>query len=198
MASHSFAGKDGAQAHSELVLIISNWRFVRDVQSKPVCVCKAEHCTVGFKLSSSEFQSRAVKNGEASGNGGEFNFDKHGAVMPYSAFLTLLNDVGLTNAFIQKIKDRYELDEGSVSAPSELEELEAAIASEQGVGDPNNEEDSASASSILGSLPPPPSPTAPQLEGPYDVEENSGSDSDSRATAAKKSRKEKISRKKKQ
>lgn len=126
--------------------------------------------------------------------------------MPYSAFLTLLNDAGLTNAFIQKIKDRYELDEGSVSAPSELEELEAAIASEQGgVGEPNNQEDSASkeagaqsAAKLLGSLPPPPSPTAPQLEGPYDVEENSGSDSDSRATAAKKSRKEKISRKKKQ
>jgi len=91
-------------------MILSNWRFTRDIQGKSdsSSVCRPEDCTVGFKISSSQFKTKSAKAGESL----DFNFDRQGAVFPYSAFRGLLNNDGMINIFLNELSLRFEQDEG--------------------------------------------------------------------------------------
>jgi hypothetical protein len=61
LAEHQFtSAKTKLPGKSELILVLSNWRFTRDLSqayaSKSASVkCKPSNCTVSFKISSSDF-----------------------------------------------------------------------------------------------------------------------------------------------
>jgi len=84
---------------NELVVIFSNYHFVRDRQDVEAFEkCLPSHCTVGIKYSSSDFSS--FKKPEESER---FFFDRHGTIFPLSCFTSLLN----SEAFTEFVKESY-------------------------------------------------------------------------------------------
>jgi hypothetical protein len=114
---------------------ISNWHFNRDKQYlKFGPRCRAEDVCVSFKLSSSAFapanevgpsynsshlndeiQSESADDVSVSPttDDSQFNFDKNGVIIPYSAFVSLMDDPNFL-LYLEKIKAKYEETEGSL------------------------------------------------------------------------------------
>lgn len=102
---------------TKLVLIISNWSFVRDnANNRRRIKCTAQDVTIGLKLSSTDFRSGSSQQTNKTG----YDFDKNGLTLPYSAFLSLLKDENFTDDYMTKVKTRYTSDTGdSLSEVSE-------------------------------------------------------------------------------
>ena len=97
---------------TKLILIVSNWGFVRDNKDIPEKRrCTVHDVAIGLKLASSSFRPQ----GSASGTKNStcpYDFDSHGATIPYPAFLSLIKDEEFTRDFICKVRRRYEDDTG--------------------------------------------------------------------------------------
>ena len=95
---------------TRLVLILSNWSFVRDHKENPQKVkCSLHNVTVGLKLSSTEFRSGAKRDPNQ-----QYDFDKNGLILPYPAFLSLLKDSAFVDDFMTKVEKRYIADTGDI------------------------------------------------------------------------------------
>ena len=93
---------------TKLVLIISNWSFVRDNKANPRKIrCTNQDVTIGLKLASSAFRTGRLDDRRQ-----PYDFDKNGLVLPYAAFLSLIKSTDFTSAYINKVKDHYEEDTG--------------------------------------------------------------------------------------
>ena len=97
---------------TKLILIVSNWGFVRDNKDIPEKRrCTVHDVAIGLKLASSSFRPQ----GSASGTKNStcpYDFDSHGATIPYPASLSLIKDEEFTRDFICKVRRRYEDDTG--------------------------------------------------------------------------------------
>ena len=118
LAEHQFtSAKTKLPGKSELILVLSNWRFTRDLSqayaSKSVSVkCKPSNCTVSFKISSSDF-GRGGKQHSAE----SFDFDRNGAILPYPVFSILLQQAdNQLKPFFEAVKSRYDADTRCVLA----------------------------------------------------------------------------------
>ena len=96
---------------TKLILIISNWGFVRDHKYTPGKVrCTKQDVTIGFKLASSAFRPSAASAPVSRKD--EYNFDKNGLVLPYAAFLALLKSESFTDDYIGKVWKQYLVETG--------------------------------------------------------------------------------------
>ena len=94
------------------MLIVSNWGFVRDNKDFPSKVrCTPHDVAIGFKLASSQFRPTGAAGGTKNSTC-PYDFDAHGATLPFPAFLSLIKDSAFTEDFIRKIRRRYEADTG--------------------------------------------------------------------------------------
>ena len=94
------------------MLIVSNWGFVRDNKDFPSKVrCTPHDVAIGFKLASSQFRPTGAAGGTKNSTC-PYDFDAHGATLPFPAFLSLIKDSSFTEDFIRKIRRRYEADTG--------------------------------------------------------------------------------------
>ena len=94
------------------MLIVSNWGFVRDNKDFPSKVrCTPHDVAIGFKLASSQFRPTGAAGGTKNSTC-PYDFDAHGATLPFPAFLSLIKDSSFTEDFIRKILRRYEADTG--------------------------------------------------------------------------------------
>jgi hypothetical protein len=90
---------------SRVVLVTSNWHFVRDRrEAKNFEPCEKHHCTVALKLDSSQFIKPDSEEA--------FNFDRNGLVLPYDAFLSLIKDSDFTGEFLQAVREKFEAETG--------------------------------------------------------------------------------------
>ena len=91
---------------------MSNWGFVRDNKDFPSKVrCTPHDVAIGFKLASSQFRPTGAAGGTKNSTC-PYDFDAHGATLPFPAFLSLIKDSSFTEDFIRKIRRRYEADTG--------------------------------------------------------------------------------------
>jgi len=106
---------------TELLLVLSNWRFLRDIEhQRALAICRTEDCTVGLKFTSSAFKwkesaaASAVgdEGGETTNQSSQYPFDRNGVTFPYQTFIALLSDHAVTNVFMQNVKRRYEDETG--------------------------------------------------------------------------------------
>jgi hypothetical protein len=98
---------------SNLVLIVNNWGFVREVQHKAdVRLCTPSDFQVQLKLSSTAFRSSANPDCE-------FPFDKQAANFPFDSFVQLHESPSIKK-FIGEVRAQYEALEGPF--PDEAEE----------------------------------------------------------------------------
>ena len=125
--------KNGIAQNSKIVLTISNWHFNRDTLKDAVGpTCKMENVMVTLKLSSSVFEGNntpaaaaggsnndadvAGDKDDSSSNGGDravvsrngdvFHFDKNGSIIPYPAFIELLDDQDFEE-YLKLVKSKY-------------------------------------------------------------------------------------------
>jgi hypothetical protein len=111
VSSHRFKDKAGKNHLTELILTISNWHFVRDTQARrDGPTCKLEDCTISLKLSSTVFKTSEDDLGVEDKN---HNFDKNGAVIPYSAFVSLMQQEDFIT-YLSQVRVKYESTEGSL------------------------------------------------------------------------------------
>lgn len=106
---------------TKLVLIISNWSFVRDNKTNPKKIkCTNQDVTIALKLASSFFRTAPPTDQKRQ----PYDFDKTGLIMPYSAFLSLLRNKDFTDGYIKKIRDHYARDTGdrTVGTPKHRDE----------------------------------------------------------------------------
>ena len=105
-------GTSVANVITKLVLILSNWSFVRDNKENPQKIkCSLHNVTVGLKLASTEFRSPNKQQHQQDYNQ-QYDFDKNGLVLPYPAFLSLLKDSSFVDEFMTKVEQRYITDTG--------------------------------------------------------------------------------------
>ena len=98
---------------SNLVLIVNNWGFVREVQHKAdVRLCTPSDFQVQLKLSSTAFRSSANPDCE-------FPFDKQAANFPFDSFVQLHESPSIKK-FIGEVRAQYEALEGPF--PDEADE----------------------------------------------------------------------------
>lgn len=92
---------------SKLVLVISNWGFVRDQEgAAKFKKCTPHDVSIGLKLDSTAFRpadKSVVKS---------HYFDRNGASIPYPAFLSLLKDPDFTGSYMKNVQKRFEEDTG--------------------------------------------------------------------------------------
>jgi hypothetical protein len=99
-------GAAAAATITRLVLIVSNWSFVRDHKdSKRPVKCTSQDVTISLKLSSTAF----ARTSEAAVKKEPYSFDKNGLILPYPAFLSLLKNEDFTD-LMEKVTTRYTLD----------------------------------------------------------------------------------------
>jgi len=112
------------QHHSELVLSITNWWYVKKHQStfKPVSVTPKD-LHVSIKLSSTVFKS--------ADDTGDLHFDKNGWIVPYPAIIGLLSNSEFSE-FWSKVHQKF---------ISETEPESAVISSNNGANDENHDND---------------------------------------------------------
>ena len=89
---------------------------------------------MGFKLSSTDFQSGA---GKPPGSQNPYDFDKNGLILPYPAFLSLCKDPGFFSDFMNKVESRYTEDTG-VRVVSPASAAAAVCAAEAKKGKPSS------------------------------------------------------------
>lgn len=92
---------------SKLVLVISNWGFVRDQEGNPKFQkCTPHDVSIGFKLDSTAFRpaDKSIVKPRY--------FDRNGASIPYPAFLSLMKDESFVFEYMSKLQKRFEEDTG--------------------------------------------------------------------------------------
>ena len=123
ITSHKFEGikpadsssKGGKRNHNNrdepkvgltnLVLIVNNWQFVRDVQKEAKCRgCTVSDFQVQLKLSSTAFRNAA--NPDCA-----FPFDKHAANFPFESFVSVMTSP-IVNKYVKDVKEMYIETEG--------------------------------------------------------------------------------------
>ena len=93
---------------SKLILCVNNWAFVDGLSKTPKFVsCQAKDVSVSLKLSSPLFKS---ETGDVGADWSGYDFDRHGAAMPYSAFLSLMRSGDFVNKYLREVKSKYEND----------------------------------------------------------------------------------------
>jgi hypothetical protein len=140
----TWTDKNGVAQNSKIVLTVSNWHFNRDTLKDPIGpTCRIENVMVTLKLSSSVFEAGIVtgppaggstnesdvagEKDDSSSHGGDkavvsrsgdvFHFDKNGCIIPYAAFVELLNDTEFEE-YLEAVKAKYNSKEGqSVPLP---------------------------------------------------------------------------------
>lgn len=118
ISSHSFVDRQGKNQESELILTVSNWHFNRDTMSQKEGVrCCPEDCIISLKLASTTFKGASQASVEDSNcylvDDHNYSFDRHGVAIPYSAFVSLMDNKDFTDYLVQ-VKDRYEQAAGSL------------------------------------------------------------------------------------
>lgn len=112
-----------AEVESKLILCVNNWAFVEGLAKEAKFTpCQSKDVSVSLKLSSPLFKS---ETGEIGTDWSGYDFDRHGAAMPYSTFLGLLRSGDFTKAFLGDVKEKYENDcshgvataDGSIAGP---------------------------------------------------------------------------------
>ena len=100
------------------MLGISNWHFNRDTQhliEGPRC--KLDDINLTFKLASSAFNVDEAGNSSTPSASNQatdgLKYDRNGATVPYSAFVSLLEEESF-HAYIRQIKELYEQKEGPI------------------------------------------------------------------------------------
>ena len=166
LASHTSKGKgkDDKPIISQLILSISNWHFNRDKQYlKYGPKCRPEDVCVSIKLSSTAFASgtetgpsfnaaaaaatdETVDLGDdlsstasTSSDDSQYSFDKNGVIIPYFAFVSLMDDSNFHN-YLKKVLEKFEETEGSLTQlflTGELNDVDENIINE----DENEEAD---------------------------------------------------------
>lgn len=97
---------------TDCVLSISNFWFVLNQQkAKTVCETKPKDFHASLKLASTTFNSENAKPAVLEG-GKQLFFDKGGLIVPLAALQALMSDASFI-AFVQKIHERMELDQGN-------------------------------------------------------------------------------------
>jgi hypothetical protein len=99
---------------SELLLVLSNYRFNRDLIGAPTIPCKPSDCTVTFKLSSTGFLFGGQYEQE-----GRYRYDRQGACFSFNAFMSLLDCKPLMVDYLLQVRRLYEADVGSLQLACE-------------------------------------------------------------------------------
>ena len=90
---------------TNLVLIVNNWQFVKDVQKDAKCRgCTVSDFQVQLKLSSTAFRNAA--NPDCA-----FPFDKHAANFPFESFVFVMTSP-IVNKYVKDVKEMYIETEG--------------------------------------------------------------------------------------
>lgn len=115
LAEIEFKDKKGVNHESHFVLIVSNWHFVRDNQERKNCPpCKSDDCNISIKLSSTSFKAGPTDLAQGGGLEPEsktddgFFFDRSGVIIPYSAFVSLMEDARFTQEYLPLVRKEYE------------------------------------------------------------------------------------------
>jgi hypothetical protein len=146
--------KDDKPIHSQIILSISNWHFNRDQQHlKYGPHCRPEDVCISLKLSSTAFAPSSEVGPSFSTNIDDtaetaddistsatsltddscFNFDKNGVIIPYFAFVSLMDDPNF-QLYLKKVVTKFEETEGPLSrlfSDEDQVEEEAAAAVEE-------------------------------------------------------------------
>ena len=141
LSAHTSKGKDDKPILSQIVLSISNWHFNRDNQHlKFGPRCRPEDVCISIKLSSSAFVSADAAgpslptyNEEESSaddlsttptttDDSSFSFDRNGVIIPYFAFVSLLDDINFQK-YLKTVVEKFEETEGPLSKLFEQEDL---------------------------------------------------------------------------
>ena len=102
---------------TNLVLIVNNWQFVRDVQNDAKCRgCTISDFQVQLKLSSTAFRNSANPDCQ-------FPYDKHAANFPYDSFVYLMTSPVVRN-YVREVKKMYLEIEGPLDDKEDEEEDE--------------------------------------------------------------------------
>ena len=130
---------------SKIVVTVSNWHFNRNtLKQEKAPICKLENVMVTLKLSSTVFESGtpasaaaddvgsaddvtpavsspgAATNGSGgaatSQSGETYNFDKNGAIIPYSAFVSLLDSEDFQD-YLRTVKRLYKGKDIKITPP---------------------------------------------------------------------------------
>ena len=100
---------------TNLVLIVNNWQFVRDVQNDAKCRgCTTADFQVQLKLSSTAFRNSANPDCQ-------FPYDKHAANFPYDSFVYLMTSPVVRN-YVREVKKMYLEIEGPLDDNEDEEE----------------------------------------------------------------------------
>jgi hypothetical protein len=99
---------------SELLLVLSNYRFNRDLLGGATVPCKPSDCTVTLKLSSTGFLFAGQYEQE-----GRYRFDRQGACFSFNAFMSLLDCKPLMVEYLLQVRRLYEADVGSLQLACE-------------------------------------------------------------------------------
>jgi len=96
---------------TELLAMVSNWNFVRDRRdNRHFEECEKHHCTVAVKFSSTQFKKPdAPLTGTRADH---VHVDRHGLILPYDSFLSLIKDSEFTGGFMEAARKKYEADTG--------------------------------------------------------------------------------------
>lgn len=145
LAQHSFTetssgggGKNKGETkrhQSQLVLVISNWHFVRDsLNSGQPRPCQPADCSVAIKLASSVFKPVGIVLSQLPGgstDSSQFYFDRNGVSTPYEAFVSLSTSAEF-KTYLTQVKSRFEQEWGPLDwteheqdPAQELEDAEA-------------------------------------------------------------------------
>ena len=110
-----FVDQKGKTQESQYVLIISNWHFIREHQDKRESPpCKPEDCNISIKLSSTTFKTGSADLSITGANyldplpDDGFSFDRNGVIIPYSSFLSLMEDKYFLNDYLPDVQREYE------------------------------------------------------------------------------------------
>lgn len=141
LSSHTSKGKDDKPIYSQIVLSISNWHFNRDNQHlKFGPRCRPEDVCISLKLSSSAFVSADatgptlptynedesygddLSTSSAPTDDSCFNFDRNGVIIPYFAFVSLLDDTNF-QSYLKTVVEKFEETEGPLSKLFQQEDL---------------------------------------------------------------------------
>ena len=139
----TWTDKNGVGQNTEIVMTISNWHFNRSTLKDPIGpTCKVENVMVTLKLSSSVFESptaatayapayeeseAADKDDGSSSSGGRavvsrngeiYHFDKSGCIIPFAAFIHLIDSKEFEE-YLLAVKSKYnQKDSENKTAPS--------------------------------------------------------------------------------
>ena len=128
ITTYNWTDRGGLSQTTKVVVTVSNWHFNRDcLRYETAPICKLENVMVTLKLASTVFDgnrestaplstsgnsgspgSTPIKSGQriTATSGEEYHFDKNGAIVPYSAFVSLIDSAEFQE-YLEKVKKLY-------------------------------------------------------------------------------------------